>query len=48
MSSKIATTKTKQVKVEKVEPSSGNVFAGLGFADAGERLLKAQLALKIA
>lgn len=51
MTVKISTTKTKRVKVgktEKVEPSSGNVFADLGFADAGERLLKAQLAVKIA
>ncbi len=33
---------------EKVEPSSGNVFADLGFQDAEERLLKAKLATKIA
>ena len=33
---------------EMVEPSSGNVFADLGFADAEERLLKAELAVKIA
>ncbi len=33
---------------EKVEPSSGNVFADLGFRDAEERLLKAKLATKIA
>ena len=32
----------------KVEPSSGNVFADLGFQDAEERLLKAKLATKIA
>ena len=32
---------------EKVEPSSGNVFADLGFRDAEERLLKAKLATKI-
>ncbi len=48
MSSKVATTKKKRVKVEKIETSSGNVFADLGFADADERILKAQLALKIA
>ena len=48
MSSKIATTKTKRVKGEKVELSGGNVFADLGFADADERMLKAQLAIKIA
>jgi len=33
---------------EKVEPSSGNVFADLGFQDAEERLLKAKLATNIA
>jgi predicted XRE-type DNA-binding protein len=33
---------------ETVEPSSGNVFADLGFPDAEERLLKAELAVKIA
>src|SRR5437667_9650304 len=33
---------------EMVEPSSGNVYADLGFADAEERLLKAELAVKIA
>jgi len=33
---------------EAVEPSSGNVFADLGFPDAEERLLKAELAVKIA
>lgn len=48
MSSKVATNKRKRVKVEKVEMSSGNVFADLGFADADERMLKAQLAVKIA
>ena len=48
MSSKVATTKRKRVKVEDVEPNSGNVFADLGFADADERMLKAQLAVKIA
>lgn len=32
----------------RVEVGSGNVFADLGFADAEERLLKAQLAFKIA
>jgi predicted XRE-type DNA-binding protein len=29
------------------EPSSGNVFADLGFADAGEHLIKAGLVVKI-
>lgn len=48
MSVKIADTKNKKVKTGKVEPSSGNVFADLGFADADERMLKAQLAVKIA
>ncbi len=33
---------------ETVEPSSGNVYADLGFPDAEERLLKAKLATKIA
>jgi len=33
---------------EKVEVSSGNVFADLGFEDSEERLLKAKLAIKIA
>ena len=33
---------------ESVEPSSGDVFADLGFRDAEERLLKAKLATKIA
>jgi len=35
-------------KNEKVEMSSGNVFADLGFEDSEERLLKAKLASKIA
>ncbi len=48
MSSKVVTTKRKRVKVKKIERSSGNVFADLGFADADERMLKAQLAVKIA
>jgi predicted XRE-type DNA-binding protein len=47
MSGKII-TKRKRAKVEKHEPSSGNVFADLGFADAEERMLKAQLAARIA
>ena len=41
-------TKQKRVKVVKVEPSSRNVFADLGLPDAQERMLKAQLAVKIA
>jgi len=42
------TTKRERAKAEKVEVSSGNVFADLGFVDADERMLKAQLAVKIA
>lgn len=34
-------------KSEKIELSSGNVFADLGFEDSKERLLKAKLASKI-
>lgn len=33
---------------EKVEHGSGNVFADLGFEDSEQRLLKAELAAKIA
>ena len=32
---------------ERVVPSSGNVFADLGFADAGERQTKVHLAMAI-
>jgi len=39
--------KTRTVKADKVEPSSGNVFADLGFRDAEARLWKAQLAIKM-
>jgi len=47
---KVRATKTRKLTVrsEKAEPSSGNVFADLGFADAEARLLKAKLATKIA
>jgi len=48
MSTKTTGNKAKRVKAERVERSSGNVFADLGFADSEERLLKAQLAVKIA
>src|ERR1700704_1277358 len=50
MKTKIKATKTRKAgaRSEKVEPSSGNVFADLGFQDAEERLLKAKLATKIA
>jgi predicted XRE-type DNA-binding protein len=47
-------TRVKATKARKsrantnVETSSGNVFADLGFQDAEERLLKANLATKIA
>jgi predicted XRE-type DNA-binding protein len=34
-------------KREKVEAGSGDVFVDLGFADAGERRLRAQLAMRI-
>jgi predicted XRE-type DNA-binding protein len=46
----IKATKTKRPKAKrpKVEVSSGNVFADLGFKDAEARLLKANLATKIA
>lgn len=34
-------------KREKVETGSGDVFVDLGFADAGERKLKLQLAMRL-
>ena len=34
-------------KALEMEPSSGNVFADLGLADAGEHLIKAGLVVKI-
>lgn len=34
-------------KTEKVEAGSGDVFQDLGFADAGERKLRVQLAMRI-
>jgi predicted XRE-type DNA-binding protein len=34
-------------KTLEMEPSSGNVFADLGLADAGEHLIKAGLVVKI-
>ncbi|MBI3208619.1 MAG: XRE family transcriptional regulator [Candidatus Solibacter usitatus] len=34
-------------KVLEQEPSTGNVFADLGLADAGEHLIKAGLVIKI-
>ncbi len=50
MKQTVKATKARKSRVndEKVEPSSGNVFADLGFRDAEERLLKAKLASKIA
>src|SRR5437762_13516963 len=45
---KATKTKTSRMKSEKIEISSGNVFADLGFEDSKERLLKAKLASKIA
>lgn len=39
--------KGRTVKADKVERSSGNVFADLGFRDAEDRMWKAQLAIKI-
>src|SRR6266850_3721606 len=50
MRAKVKATKarTSRSKNETTEPSSGNVFADLGFQDAEERLLKAKLATKIA
>jgi predicted XRE-type DNA-binding protein len=50
MKAKVRATKTKKrrANTEKLEASSGNVFADLGFEDSEERLLKARLATKIA
>jgi len=49
MKSKVKRTSARKPGVgEKVELSSGNVFADLGFEDSEERLLKAKLATKIA
>lgn len=45
---KATKTKSPGAKSEKIEISSGNVFADLGFEDSEERLLKAKLASKIA
>ena len=50
MRQKVKATKARKSRANdvKVEPSSGNVFADLGFRDAEERLLKAKLATKSA
>jgi predicted XRE-type DNA-binding protein len=45
---KSAKTKRPNRTREKIEISSGNVFADLGFEDSEERLLKAKLAGDIA
>ncbi|HXM48543.1 MAG TPA: helix-turn-helix transcriptional regulator [Pyrinomonadaceae bacterium] len=45
---KLAKAKREGRKSAKIESSSGNVFADLGFEDSEERLLKAKLASKIA
>src|SRR6185503_6448687 len=45
---KSAKSKPAGRKSTKIESSSGNVFADLGFEDSEERLLKAKLATKIA
>jgi precorrin-6x reductase len=47
MKAKVKATKNRrsEARSEKIEVSSGNVFADLGFADADERLLKAKLAI---
>jgi hypothetical protein len=49
MKSKVKATKVRKLKAssEKVETSGGNVFADLGFQDAEERLLKAELATRL-
>lgn len=50
MRATVKSTKARKSKArsEKVATSSGNVFADLGFEDSDERLLKAELATKIA
>jgi len=50
MKAKVKATKAPKSRAnsDRVEISSGNVFADLGFQDAEERLLKAKLATKIA
>ena len=45
---KATKTKSPGTKSEKIEVSSGNVFADLGFEDSEELLLRAKLASKIA
>ena len=45
---KATTARRAGMESEKIEVSTGNVFADLGFEDSEERLLKAKLASKIA
>ena len=45
---KATKTKKRKVRREKIEISSGNVFADLGFEDAEQLLLKAELTSRIA
>lgn len=37
----------REKKLETVDPGSGDVFVDLGFADAGERRLRVQLAMRL-
>jgi predicted XRE-type DNA-binding protein len=50
MKARSKTVKRRKSKMddESVEPSSGNVFADLGFANAEEHLLKAEITSQIA
>ena len=48
LKTKSAKKRKPRVVSERVEHGSGNVFADLGFQDSEERLLKAELAAKIA
>lgn len=50
MKQKVKATKSRKSRTNdgRAEPSSGNVFSDLGFRDSEERLLKAELATKIA
>jgi len=50
MKAKVKVTKAgkRRASKEKIQVSSGNVFADLGFHDAEERLLKVKLATRIA
>ena len=50
MKARSKTNKRRRTKADddvKVEPSSGNIFADLGFPDAEEHLLKAELMVRI-